>query len=447
MYTKFNNTMTIFIVLFFFSIVANGQKIITDNIVYHSTDRGMNCTGFADESVEQDSIVFPDTIMINGEAKTIYSIHEDAFESNMKLLYVKFPNGLEHIRGGAFMNCANLEEIIIPSSVKSIAIGACAFENTNLTSIHIDSLNTIYDSRDNSNAIIVTEKNEIVLGTANTIIPSSVLKLGYQAFKGNKKLKKILIPCNVKRIEYSCFSECDSLDIVTFTDFEIGQNCFNGLEIGDGAFVDCKNIKSIALPDRLFLIGNAAFHGCEKLESMIIPANVEMVGGSIFGGCTQLSSIFVSKKNKKYDSRNNCNAIIETKTNTLISACKNTTIPNGIKKIGDAAFCNVDIDSIYIGNGVKSIGRFAFAGSKIRVIRIPNSIKVIEDGIFESCEKLNTIYLGHLSPPKFSNEDYAEQYIEEHPNLTIYVRKRAYKQFLHHPVWNKFNIKIWTTEI
>ena len=139
-----------------------------------------------------------------------------------------------------------------------------------------------------------------------------------------------------------------------------------------------------------------------------------------------MAAIQVDKNNKKYDSRNNYNAIIETKTNTLVSGCKNTIIPKGVKKIWNSAFSYVDmdIDSIYIENGLKNIGKFAFGHSNIRVIVIPKSVKTIEDRVFESCDNLQKIYLKHKTPPKFNDEGYAERYIEDSPNLTIYVNRK-----------------------
>lgn len=433
--------ISILFFLVFISIHTNGQKVIHDNIVYYNTERGLNCVGYADKNIEQDSIIFPDSIMINGETKTIFCIGSSAFQSEQKLRYVKFPNGLQYFSHEVMSDCPNLEEIILPSSVKSIPLRNGVFENTSLTSISIDPLNTKYDSRENSNAIIETEKNEIVLGTSKTTIPSSIVSLGHMAFKGNTRLKTIYIPSNVKSIGYECFGDCDDLNSVIFSDLKINDGV-DRLKIKDAAFAGCKNIKSIILPERLCYIGHCAFHGCENLESITIPENVDTIDGSILEKCSQLTAIQVDENNKKYDSRNNCNAIIETKSNTLISACKNTTILPSIKKIGVSAFFGLDIDSIYIENGLKNIGRFAFAYSKIRTIVIPKSVKTIEDGVFDSCDNLQKIYLKHKTPPKFNDEGYAERYIKDYPNLTIYVNRKAYKKFRKDRVWQMFNIEV-----
>ena len=84
---------------------------------------------------------------------------------------------------------------------------------------------------------------------------------------------------------------------------------------------------------------------------------------SAFSGCQNLTSIIVDKKNQKYDSRNDCNAIIDTQTNALIMGCKNTIIPEDIKSIGvDAFYRCTGLTSIKIPDSVKTIGTSAFNG-------------------------------------------------------------------------------------
>ena len=107
----------------------------------------------------------------------------------------------------------------------------------------------------------------------------------------------------------------------------------------------------------------AAFKGCRGLTSIEIPNSVTEIGERAFEGCTGLTSISVVSDNAKYDSRDNCSAIIETVTNILISGCKNTIIPNNVTEIGVAAFegCT-GLTSIVIPNSVTEIGGSAFCG-------------------------------------------------------------------------------------
>jgi len=141
-------------------------------------------------------------------------------------------------------------------------------------------------------------------------------------------------------------------------------------------------------------IAICAFMECTGLTSIVIPNSVTEVGILAFMDCPDLTSIVVESGNPRYDSRNNCNAIIESASNTLIVGCKNTTIPNSVTKIGPCAFFGCDgLTSIDIPNSITSIGDNAFqycAG--LTSIVIPNSVTEIGDWAFADCTGLTDVY-------------------------------------------------------
>lgn len=122
-------------------------------------------------------------------------------------------------------------------------------------------------------------------------------------------------------------------------------------------------MKTIQLPNSLISIDYLAFANCSNIESITIPSSVVSIYSNAFSGCTALSEIIVDSQNSVYDSRDNCNAIIETSTNTLVIGCKNTIIPNSVTIIGSNAFAGcTDLSSIAIPDSVTEIGGYAFKG-------------------------------------------------------------------------------------
>lgn len=161
--------------------------------------------------------------------------------------------------------------------------------------------------------------------------------------------------------------------------------------IGDDAFDLCFGLTSITIPNSVTSIGESAFWDCSGLTSITIPNSVTSIGKYAFEWCSGLTTIIVEKGNKRYDSRENCNAIIETASNTLIAGCKNTiTIPNSVTSIGESAFLGCyGLTSITIPNSVTSIGKDAFESCfALMSVKIPNSLTEIGENAFPEHTKL-----------------------------------------------------------
>ena len=132
--------------------------------------------------------------------------------------------------------------------------------------------------------------------------------------------------------------------------------------IAQRGFAGNADIKHLVIDEGIKQIHEEAFSSCINLQSIRIPASIVNIEELIFDNCYNLESIIVDPANEDYDSRDNCNAIIETGREMLIAACFQSRIPSGIATIGVGAFTNcLNLQKITIPEGITRIEDLAFS--------------------------------------------------------------------------------------
>lgn len=288
--------------------------------------------------------------------------------------YVTDTDGVKHkvtsIDEYTFGDCSELTSITIPKSVTSI--GECiAPDCDKLVSIIVDSENPVYDSRNNSNAIIETETNRLIQGCNTTVIPETVTTIGQDSFSCCNLLATISVPDSVKSIEKRAFDSCENLTSITIPD--------GVTSIGSMAFEWCSSLTSICIPNSVISLGGGLFYNCSSLTSVTLPENIESIPGGLFYGCQSLASI---------------------------------TIPNSVTSIGSDAFCGCEqLTSIDIPNSVTILGSFSIANcTGLTSISIPDNITSIGERAFGSCTNLSSVtYKGNT----YINKTDIEKALEE----------------------------------
>ena len=368
-------------------------KDANNNTIYYNYLGGdsVEVTNLGGSSYTGD-IVIPLTASDNASEYRVTRIGEDAFMHCTNLISVTIPNSITSIGTSAYLGCASLTEVVIPSSVTSI--GNNAFVGClKLVSIVVEEGNPTYDSRDSCNAIIETASNTLIQGCSNTIIPNTITAIGNCAFKDNSDLTTITIPESVTSLGQAAFAYCSALKSIDIPNsiVSINKEAFfyctgltsvtignSVISIGYQSFFGCSSLTSIDIPNGIDTIKNMAFASCSNLVAVSIPASVTSIADNFLSNCKNLSSIIVAKENKVYDSRDSCNAIINTNNMTLIAGCKNSRIPDGILTIGPSAF---------EGNGYLSF------------ITIPRSVGDIRYRAFYNCTALDTVVCYATIPP------------------------------------------------
>ena len=441
-------------------------------------------------------IIIPDSVVYD-KKYAVKVIGNGAFSGNTELESVVISEGVTTLGSSAFANCSNLRSISIPSTLVngnfsyqyreynrnySPAFYGC----TGLENITVAEGHPNLDSRNDCNALIWTNEGwngvELMMGCKNTVIPDGVTQIAPYAF-GDTGIEKVAIPNSVTRIGTQAFQGCGSL-----TTLQIGSGLteFSYPAIYDDlgtsvrqSFTGCYNLRTIVIDEANPLVdsrGNCnaiietatntillgcngttipegvtavlpnAFSQCHYLESLYVPASLTSIPLGSFNGCRSLKSIVVDEANTAYDSRNNCNAIIETATDTLIRGCMNTVIPEDVVCIGHYAFAEcLGLEEILIPDAVHTIGSNAFQlCNYLRTITFGSGLKSIGSLPFGDIYwdfqmfSLNSIVFKGSVPPVFEDQSGFSSLMHSYVQLVVpggslsaYQSADVWKDFAH----------------
>lgn len=215
----------------------------------------------------------------------------------------------------------------------------------------------------------------------NLIIPNDVSEVKIAAFYGCTSITRLVIPNTVCRINNEVFDNCTSLKEVYIED---------GETLLSTGYCGCSywgNDPLFSYLDYLYLgreisvsYNPSAFR---YVKMMTIGKYVTDAKGISVDYIKE--TIVADEENPVYDSRENCNAIIETATNKLVRGGEKTIIPNSVTSIGHRAFSGCNFTDIEIPNGVTSIGDYAFSECyNLQKIVLPNRVTYIGEGAFSS---------------------------------------------------------------
>jgi surface protein len=446
--------------------------VIYEDVVYDVTSVGNSA--FASCSWDLTSVKLPDGITSIGNSAfeycytmtsvniptTVTSIGSSAFQSCNKLTSIAIPEGVVVIDKATFSGCSSLESLIIPSSVTSIyqsAFSGC--QNVKSIYIHanvsliedgafsrclaleefiVDADNATYDSRDNCNALIRKSDNALIFACKSSTVPDGVERIESSVFSYSN-VTSVVIPQSVSYISKSAFRYCPTISSIKVADgntkYDSRDNCNAIIETATNALfmAPCKDF---TIPASVTTIGKYAFSYTSGLESVTIPQTITSIDPTAFLYNTSLTALQVEEGNMFYDSRDNCNAIIETATNTLLAGISTTVIPSTVTTIGGNAFeYNSTLASISIPEGVNEISISAFLGCQnLKSVYLPSTMTTIGLQAFWNCKSLTDIYCRALTPPTI--EEPASTISSA--NIILHVLASAVETYQADETWSQF---------
>lgn len=314
----------------------------------------------------------------------------DYLFSDMKSLHtIKLPNSLEIMGERLFYGCDSLTSVTLPKSLKPLpdwTLISSFEQNDNLTSILIDDSNPYYSS--DGSALFDKYKTKMFFAVTSLreyAIPSSVSEISEGAFYNCRHLKTLVLPLRLKGENVAIrFQNCDSLYSISVDEKNpylcSDDSVLYNKDKSELVFV-CHTVRKMSIPSTVTKIGDYAFYNCTNLTSIELPSGVTEIGYYAFYNCTNLSSL---------------------------------TLPSGVKYISSFTFRDCE---------------------SLRSINLPSDLKYIGIEAFEGCTGLTSIYAFMEKPCKIEEKTFEN---ETKINATLYVPKGSLLDYWDDNQWKKF---------
>ena len=449
--------------------IPEGMTVIDDNafknntklkeVILPSTLKSIGISAFEGTSLSKIELPYSLTYIGNNAFANIKTLTEvtipksvetasHAFSGDVNLKKVIFEDGIVTIPSG-ILNNTGLEEIVLPSSVKTI--GSYAFSNNkSLEKINLlDGVRQIEEGAFSGNSKLsvvelpetLTEISRYVFsdtpslthinlpsgitnigtgafehsGLTSIELPKELTEIGYYAFS-QTHLSEIYLPKKLNSLGINAFSNIDTLKKVTVTsdinkswDDWYWEGLFDGsplttVVIEEGVtkipakmFYNQQGIVNINFPSTMKEIAGYAFKNT-SLKTVLFPSAIEKIGNYAFGDIVTLTSIDVGSNlvtgwNAFSGSKNLVTINLKSGARKIVDGFLADTgitefvVPEGVEEIGKDAFSsNKQLTKITLPSTLKTIGEGAFSNTGLKEIVFPASMKTIPKGILDSTQ-------------------------------------------------------------
>mgnify|MGYP004622616827 CR=1 FL=1 len=318
----------------------------------------------------------------------VTTVGSDAFSNCDNLTAAELPGTLTAIGDYAFA-WSGIAEITIPGGV--VTIGAGAFQETKLINVVIpDSVTTIGESAFR----YCWEMKTLHLGSGLTTVE------GY-AFDRCRAAVTLSADNRAFVLEDNALLNAEKTRLIQYFDALVGADRAETYtiptgveEICDGAFDNSDNLKTIVIPNTVQRIGQNAFDGCRRLERLDIPASVTYIAPEAFFFVT--CPITVAEGNTSYFDENGVIYSTGKKLLLYAGAVEGAfQIPDGVEKIGAAAFSGAKLSDVTIPGSVTDIGRAAFFNCwQLQSVTLPGNVQSMGNQLFGYCNNLVEATIG-----------------------------------------------------